>query len=417
MKRNGQVPQKIYPGTSFAVLSDLHYFHPTLGTDNPAFAKMFWSYQEIKMIRESADILAAAVQEIIALPVDFVLICGDLTKDGELASHWHLAMILNKISTSGKKVFVINGNHDINNIRACRYNGTTALRTATASPEQFVNIYKDHGYAAALKRDEHSLSYVAEPVPGLWLVVLDSCLKKFGEEGMLSPGTMKWVTETLDEARNRGKAVIGMMHHGVLEHYPGNKKYFAAYVLNNHLAAAELFSRHGLNIVFTGHFHAQDIALKQWPAREGKRFLFDIETGSLVTYPCPYRVVTVNHEQQVMHIESRYITATPGMPVHFPEYAYGYAYSLTEKFLCSTLKEKWRLSDRDIRILAPQLLSAFEAHCTGNEQPGEPVDFNCLSLWGRIVLGRLRGLIEGLNCTDPPPDNHITIDLATGDYK
>lgn len=405
-----------YPQARFVVLSDLHFYHPSLGTSSPAFIEMFQNYREIKMIRESGDILQAAIKIIVSLPVDFVIICGDLTKDGELVNHWHLARELKKIAGGGKKVYVINGNHDINNIRAYRYSGEAPLKTATVTTGQFADIYQEFGYASAIGRDTHSLSYVVEPVPGLWLLAVDSCYKEFREDGRLNPKTLAWTKEVLIEARKQKKAVFGMMHHGILEHYRGNKKYFGAYVVDNSRAVGELFRKYGLNIVFTGHFHAQDIALKKWPENSGSRFIYDIETGSLVTYPCPYRIVSIDEKEQKMRIMSSYITSTAGYPEGFRDYAYRYAYSLTERFVVATLKG-WRMSDRDISIVAPQVIYAFEAHCTGNEQPPRAVDYRGLSLWGRIVLNRIRDLVDGLYCSSPPPDNSITIDLATGDYS
>ena len=57
---------------------------------------------------------------------------------------------------------------------------------------------------------------------------------------------------------------------------------------------AGLLSNGGVGTVFTGHFHANDIT--QGTPSTSARALFDIETGSAVTYPCPYRVVDVSDD-------------------------------------------------------------------------------------------------------------------------
>lgn len=45
-----------------------------------------------------------------------------------------------------------------------------------------------------------------------------------------------------------------------------------------------------MNVVFTGHYHAQDITMERW---DDETFIFDVETGSFVTYPCPLREVKI----------------------------------------------------------------------------------------------------------------------------
>lgn len=62
---------------------------------------------------------------------DVLLVSGDLTKDGELESHEQLAERLEKFKKEvpGVKVYVINGNHDINNENAKNYNTKDGKRT------------------------------------------------------------------------------------------------------------------------------------------------------------------------------------------------------------------------------------------------------------------------------------------------
>ena len=60
----------------------------------------------------------------------------------------------------------------------------------------------------------------------------------------------------------------------------------------------------GIQVVFTGHFHANDIA-KTSDTRGN--YLYDVETGSPVTYPCPYRIIEYRNDNQLVistkHIE------------------------------------------------------------------------------------------------------------------
>ena len=75
------------PGSEirFAVFSDPHVYDSRLGTTGAAFEQ--YLAEDRKMIRESEAILAATVDQLIEEDVDFVLVPGDLTKDGELDSH------------------------------------------------------------------------------------------------------------------------------------------------------------------------------------------------------------------------------------------------------------------------------------------------------------------------------------------
>jgi hypothetical protein len=75
-----------------------------------------------------------------------------------------------------------------------------------------------------------------------------------------------------------------------MEHYAGQKTLFSEYVLDNYQDIDQLFASYGMKVVFTGHYHAQDVAGTTLPAGS----LFDIETGSTVTYPCPYRIMNLD---------------------------------------------------------------------------------------------------------------------------
>ena len=404
-----------FPRARFAVLSDVHYYDTSLGTGS-SFVKMIAGTRDIKLLADSPEIMESTVQSILAEKVDFVILCGDLTKDGERSSHELLARALKRLVAGGVRVFVVNGNHDVQNDRACRYSRGVEERIDSVSPAEFAAIYADLGYGTAVERDPASLSYVVEPFPGLWLVAMDSCRwrEKFLEEGKFYPETVAWIKRVLHKARQQKKAVIGMMHHGVLEHYQGNKKYYGAYVIEDHERISTLFAQGRMKIVFTGHFHAQDIALKRWETPGC--FLYDVETGSLVTYPCPYRIVTID-ENQTMHIESRKVETTQSHPADFGDYAYRYSYSITKILVIKTLR-RWLISGKDAELLAPQIVDAFTAHCTGNErEPEEVLNFRGVGWWGKTVLSRKIDLLDGLWHNGPPPDNHLTIDLRTGDYQ
>ena len=162
-----------YPDARFAVISDLHYYDNSLGITGSAFEACLNS--DRKLLTDSADLLNLAIGNILKSGVKFVLIPGDLTKDGELLCHRQVAAVLSKLTQQGIKVYVIPGNHDINNPGAFRYEDDRSIPVPNITAEQFADIYDKYGYGSAIYRDSSSLSYVAEPVNNLWLVALDTC--------------------------------------------------------------------------------------------------------------------------------------------------------------------------------------------------------------------------------------------------
>jgi hypothetical protein len=140
----GSRPPVSYPAVRFAVMSDLHLYSSTLGTQGTAFQADL--LKDRKLLVETPALLDAAIRKINALPVDFVLITGDLTKDGEALNHKIVAEKLRLLTRNGKKVFVINGNHDLRNGAAKRYSATGEQAVPSVTPAEFAAIYREHGY-------------------------------------------------------------------------------------------------------------------------------------------------------------------------------------------------------------------------------------------------------------------------------
>ena len=91
-----------------------------------------------------------------------------------------------------------------------------------------------------------------------------------------------------------------MMHHGLTEHFSGQSTLLPEYIISEWQNVSAALADYGLNVVFTGHFHSQDVT----KITSSKGFAFDIETGSTVTYPCPYRMVTLNTLSKSLQISS-----------------------------------------------------------------------------------------------------------------
>jgi len=296
------------------VVSDLHYTHPSLIVERGKALDDYLNGDR-KLLLESDAILRQTVQYLLQENPDIVLIPGDLTKDGELVSHLGVAELLKPLREKGVKVLVIPGNHDVNNPEAVSFHGDTVRKEATISADDFAVIYKDYGYGRAVSRDEHSLSYVSEPVNGLRVMCLDACryydnrfVSKGDEDdhcithGAIRPETMAWLRTEMQVAQILGKQVLVMIHHNVVEHFAHQGLFAVPYMVDDFREVQEKFIEYGINVLFTGHFHSSDISMVEGP---NGNCLYEVETGSIVTYPCPYRIVEMAGDS--LYIETKYI--------------------------------------------------------------------------------------------------------------
>lgn len=124
---------------NFFVLTDPHLYDSTLGANGAAF-EQYIAYDR-KMITESQAILESVVKDIIKSHVRYVLVPGNLTKAGEEQCHYLIVDYLSRIEASGKRVFVIPGNHDIDNPHSFSYpGGDTPIPIPNISSADFESI-------------------------------------------------------------------------------------------------------------------------------------------------------------------------------------------------------------------------------------------------------------------------------------
>ena len=278
-----------------AVVSDIHVMVPELVEQDGAAFQDYVAHDR-KLLMESVALAEAAVDELLAGRPDAVLVTGDLTKDGERVSHEYVAgQLLARLRRAGIPVYVVPGNHDVNNPHARIYRGDEAPRTATVSREEFAALYDDYGYGTALARDTASLSYVVQLNDSVRLLAVDAC--RYDENdfeanecvvgGRIRPRTLDFIEEQARLAQEAGCRMFVMMHHGLVRHWKWQDLAMGDYLVEHWRRCARLFGRCGLQVVFTGHFHAQDVAA----FGQGDRRVYDIETGSTVSYPLPVRFV------------------------------------------------------------------------------------------------------------------------------
>ncbi|MBN2822798.1 MAG: metallophosphoesterase [Coriobacteriia bacterium] len=403
----------IYPDARFAVMSDLHYYDVALGTTGAAFEEVLGS--DRKLLVQTADLLELAIDDILESGVEFVLIPGDLTKDGEVVNHEDVVAALVRLRDAGVGVYVVPGNHDANNPEAFEFDGDESRPVEVLTQADFADHYSDFGYGDAIMRDESSLSYVAEPVDGLWLLAIDSTRSEEnepdGEEvtaGAFTQEQEQWVEQVLQQANAEGKAVICMMHHGVVEHWDGQSKLHPEYLVQDYPWVGELLASYGVRAVFTGHYHAQDISRADF-GENG--FIYDIETGSLATAPCPIRYCESSGSQLAISSTMVVDELQPGTDFGAEARAFVLATIETEAFDVS--RGYW-VSEEDSAYIASMVAPAFVAHYNGDEVASDMpvIDTGKLSLWGKFIWSQQSYVVDGLSVDIAPADNDVMLDLS-----
>lgn len=415
------IDQKInFPDSRFAIIADIHLYDKALGISGKEYQSVL--YSDRKLLTESMEIFEAIVDNIKNLEIDFVLIPGDLTKDGELHNHKLVAEGLKKILNKGIKVFVVPGNHDINNPFSYSYSEEGKTRIPSVSPREFKEIYYDFGYKDAIKIDPDSLSYIVEPIEGLWVFGIDTCRHgDFTEDkiytgGRIKKSTLKWLEENIIRGIKKDKNIIAFMHHGILEHFENQARHFPNYVVEDFETISYIFASYNIRLVFTGHFHAQSIVYKSFNENNAYPFVFDIQTGSIVTYPCPYRIIEISQGNKAV-INSYFLQTIPSYPDNFREHARQSYLETMQANISSTLR-RLRINKKDIPSLSYQVAKAFLAHSKGDqEKPDSLIDTSGFSLWSRFIVRMRKDLVEGLYTNIYPKDNDLIIDLETGNTK
>ena len=303
--------EKLPDQVKFAVMSDLHYFSPSLWSDCADYTTA--ENSDRKMFKESAAILDAALANIVAAKPDIVFVPGDLTKDSEEVCHeeTHAKIVAarEQLKAAGvdTKFFVINGNHDVNNSNGLDFSSGAAAQAQLADPARFREIWADCGYGeesilyAPDSTSAGSLSYATRPAEGLTLIAVDSCkysadqtdsgIDEHETSGVIGQDLLDWVAAKAAEARANGDVVIVMQHHGVVPHFDDEPTLLGEYLVDNYEAVAPAYADAGVSIVLTGHMHANDISA--YTSAAGNT-LHDVETDSLATYPSYIRTGTLS---------------------------------------------------------------------------------------------------------------------------
>jgi predicted phosphodiesterase len=267
----------------FGVVSDLHIGLPHTIWDHPS---------RFHLVEVSIPALELVLEHLNQQELDFLLLPGDLTQHGEPENHAWLQERLAKLSFP---VYVVPGNHDVPNLLPDE---------RSIGLKDFPYYYGQFGY-----NNPELLYYTYELLPGVQLIGLNS--NQFDDSGnqlgRLDEQQLAWLEQVL--AQSKDKLMLVMVHHNVVEHLPGQASHPLGrrYMLDNAPELLKILSCAGVNLVFTGHLHVQDVACHKG--------IYEITTGSLVSYPHPYRILelrTDNQGKRWLQIESHHVESVPG---------------------------------------------------------------------------------------------------------
>lgn len=390
-----------------AIISDVHYLSSRLAGKGTALEKY-----ETTTGRNTEDlhaVLDKVVTDLLDESPDILLIPGDISKDGEKQSHLDFKEKLLPLTKNGTQIFVAPGNHDINVPTAKKYMGDKTEPAENVTAEEFAAIYADFGYGKALKSDTASLSYLASVNDSLWLLCFDT--NRYNEyhtsslsSGRILPQTLQWALEILNEAKEKKINVIGMMHHGLVEHMPYQSTFFPEYLINDWKKNAEILADSGLKIVFTGHFHANDIT--SYTSASGNT-ITDVETGSLAQFPFPYRVILL--ENDTLKITTHTVNSIPSKP----QLAEEYKEKLRQQTEASALSKINNLNiplPKEIQqALAKVIVQMNLLHVCGDEQLTEEM-VQALKIFSKI-MGQENFDPATFRLDYPPADNKVELAL------
>ena len=218
------------------------------------------------LLNESLIIIQDTLKQLNSSDVDFIVFGGDLV-DNEHRDFADLSTMLDLLYTVEKPYYVIFGD------REARLNNNL-------SKEYFAAEFRRNGFM------QRGRTYWAEqPLQGLDLIGLDSSVVN-QMDGELSPNQMVWLSDQLK--RNPANFKIVVLHHPLNPGHTLNNFYNSrGFELKNSSAVIDLLDRNpGVDLVLSAHHHLNLIT--------ERKCIYYINSPSIVTYPCEYKIIEVN---------------------------------------------------------------------------------------------------------------------------
>ena len=341
--------------------TDLHFISPELTDHGEYFTRMIEN-GDGKLVHYVSELTDAFVRQVIAEQPDCLILSGDLTFNGAKKSHEDLAQRLRAIDQAGIPVLVLPGNHDVHCYAAASFSGDKYTLAPNTSSEEFAQIYHDLGFDLAIDRDRYSLSYIAEPIDGVRILMLDANTQLL--PGAVTQNTFEWLNRVLAAAKTDGAKIIAVSHQNLYAH---SDLLYEGYVIANTSMLQSRYLNYGVAVNLSGHLHMQHTI-----SGDGKTP--EIVTSSLAVSPCQYGIITLdgNHAQyETKPVDVAAWAKANGITdpnlLSFPQYAAGF-------FAITAVRQAARQlqGDPDASDMATWLANLNAAYFSGRMDTVDP---------------------------------------------
>lgn len=275
---------------SFYLVTDTHYFDTSYKRSGKAYEER--SKTDQKCIAETPAIIDAGFEQIANdANTNVILIPGDLVYRGEYRSHIGIRNRLYKLKEQGKKIYLITARHDYFDNESVEFDEDKIIPVEGMPREELREFYKDFGFDEAISEHKESMSYVAQLTDGIRLLALNCDGDRKDFKGIWDD-QLKWALDEIKRAHDAGDYIFAMTHYPLLPFSP-----IMNLISDSHLTdwekTATALADAGVDLIFTGHMHAQSVTDFTTPS---KNTITDIQTGCFVGCPCAYRKVTFTNK-------------------------------------------------------------------------------------------------------------------------
>lgn len=347
-----------------------------------------------RLFNENYFAFIATLDDIVKKGIRYVVIAGDLTDDGQKAHTQSVLSILEKYKREHRlSFFITSGNHDVITPYPGTYQsrdflsadgnpvyltsdtkkGTDTLSVScmeTIGYAEMKNLfagygfipqkqylywespftdyeYKDYTYDKAAVQAEATLekskdnavfpfdlSYLVEPVEGLWLLAIDANVMVAGENGSYKNKggyndalnykkyLLPWIKRVAEKAHQQNKLLICFSHYPMTDYTSGsfaylrncNRKMNFSRIPRTEIS--QLLADAGIYIHFGGHMHINNTAFVETPA--GNK-LYNIQVPSLAAYLPGYKILTIKNRKQ-LDIQTVHMDNVPDFDQLLPIY-------------------------------------------------------------------------------------------------
>jgi Calcineurin-like phosphoesterase len=347
-----------------------------------------------RLFNENYFAFIATLDDIVKKGIRYVVIAGDLTDDGQEVHTQSVRSILDKYKQEHRlSFFITSGNHDVITPFAGEYQsrdflseeGNTLYLTSAAGKgtdtlsatcmktigyTEMKRVFADYGfipqkqylywgnpftdydyqaytYDKAAKQAEATiengtdnavfpsdLSYLVEPVEGLWLLAIDANVMVAGNDGSYKNRggyndalnykkyLLPWIKKVAEKARQQNKLLICFSHYPMVDYTNGSFAYLRDCNRKMNFSripraeVSQLLADAGIYLHFGGHMHINNTGFVETPA--GNK-LYNIQVPSLAAYLPGYKILTVESGKKV-NIRTAHMDNVSGFDQLFPIY-------------------------------------------------------------------------------------------------